>query len=105
MNTNKTLYIAHPYTRNIKKNLKKVIKIANEYLDKGYVIFSPITHSHPIDKKKYREPEFWYKQDLRLLELFDCILMCPGWENSKGCMMELTKARTFGLKIIYYEDD
>jgi len=99
MNMNKTLYIAHPYTGNIKKNLKKVIKIANEYLDKGYVVFPP------IDKKKGRPPEFWYKQDLRLLELFDCILMCPGWQQSKGCLMELTKARAFGLKIIFYEDN
>ncbi len=100
----KTYYIAHPYTGKIKKNMKLCIKRCNKLLDLDYIIFSPITHSHWLDVKKKREDQFWYLQDLRLLELFDGIIMMPDWEFSLGCNMEFNKAQALGLKILYYED-
>ena len=103
-NLSKTWYIAHPYTGNIKKNMKLCIERCNKLLDLGYIIFSPITQSHQFDIKKKRKPAFWYMQDLRLLELFDGIILMPGWQYSLGCNMEVTKAKALGKTIKCYEE-
>jgi len=100
----KVHYIAHPYTSNIEANLELCTIRCNRLLDLGYTIISPITHSHPLDIAKTRDPNFWYEQDLRILEKLDGIVMMPEWELSVGCNKEIMKAKELGLEILYYEE-
>lgn len=99
------LYIAHPYIKDPINNFEKCKIITNEYLDKGYILISPIVHSHPLDQDKHRDPQRWYDLDMHILKKCDAILMCPGWKESYGCQRELNLAQILGLRIIYYEDD
>ena len=102
---NKIYYLAHPYSpqdgsliyspggkEQVKLNVDRSIEITNDLLDKGYLIFNPLTHSHSLDKHQHRKTEFWYDFDLLLLKRCDGIIMSPEWENSKGCMKEFQYA-------------
>ena len=78
-------------------------------LDAGFVIFNPLTHSHPLDKLQKRDPEFWYDFDLKFLNKCNGIIMSPGWGSSKGCILELKRAKDLIKKgilfeILYYEE-
>ena len=39
-----------------------------------------------------------------LLAVADGIILCPGWENSKGCQEERAYAEHMGMEIVEYED-
>lgn len=43
--------------------------------------------------------EDWLEIDLKTLEKCDAIFMMPGWENSKGAVMEYKKAKELKLEI------
>ncbi len=78
---------------------KAVNRKAAELMDKGYCVFSPISHSYPISKYCKANPcdhKFWLAQDLWIL---DCceevhVLCLPGWEESKGVKFEVDRAIT-----------
>ena len=80
-------------------------------LKTGIVVFSPITHSHPIDRSF---PEFlveeteleWYKIDNAIISRtdFDGIILAPGWCWSKGCKDENTLFSKRGLLCLGYEE-
>jgi hypothetical protein len=88
----------------IEENLNKCAERCNKLLDLGYVIFSPITHSHQLDILQEREPQFWYHQDLEILRKLDGIILCPGWKESKGCRREYHEAIEYDKKVLFYED-
>ena len=53
------------------------------------------------------QSEDWRKHmraDIRMLVDCDAICMMDGWEQSKGCKLELDVARSCGLTV-YYESD
>jgi len=105
----KIYYLAHPYSGDEEGNVRSSIYYTNLLLDAGYLIFNPLTHSHPLDKIQKRDPNFWYDLDLAFLKRFDGIIMTPDWKISKGCKMELDLANNLikkGVlfKILYYED-
>ena len=56
---------------------------------------------------KEREADFWYEYDLEILRKCDGIILCPGWEASKGCKKEREWAKILGLEIrqLYKDKD
>ena len=46
---------------------------------------------------------YWLSQSLQKLALADMVWLCEGWENSKGCKIELECAIKYGLDIVYPE--
>ena len=95
-------YFAHPYSgktlQNRIANYELCRKRSAALLLRGYVIFSPIVHSHPIEmvspemlkwphKKRWR---FWINIDLAIIEYvrFTGIILAPDWGRSKGCLKE-----------------
>ena len=57
-------------------------------------------------KKSVPDTEYPYYmgKDIELVLKCDGILMCSGWENSKGCQLEYRAAELFDKKIIYEDD-
>jgi hypothetical protein len=70
-------------------------------------LYSPISHTHPIDKHLTRQSgnhDFWVnKFDLPFLENSRqlLVLMLPGWSNSVGVKMEIQQARDRGIPVYY----
>ncbi|MFW9971326.1 MAG: DUF1937 family protein [Candidatus Odinarchaeota archaeon] len=100
----KLYYVAHPYTYNENNNFEKVNRICNELIDLGYIILSPISMNHPLHQLKQREKDFWYGFDLKLLERCDGIILCQGWEASRGCCIEFERGKRLGMEILYHKD-
>ena len=44
---------------------------------------------------------YYMGKDIEQVILCDAILMCPGWENSKGCKVEKFTAETYGKEVLY----
>ena len=98
----KLYYLAHPYTGNEKENFKLATSRTQTLLDLGYHVLSPVTYTHPIHQQKERDYNFWMKFCLVLISKCDGIIFAPGWEDSRGCLLEY--AHSDGKEILFLED-
>lgn len=74
-------------------------RVAGDLMAQGNIVFSPISHSHPI-ACEYGLPrgwEFWKKFDECFIEFCDefCIVCIDGWKESKGVKAEVGLAKKF----------
>ena len=117
-------YFCHPYSAKTKEsriaNFELCCKRSAELLLKGYNIFSPIVHSHPIEMAspeiltwlQEEKWKFWIGIDVAILEHvgFTGVILAPGWGRSKGCRREYdwfllhTKADDRSYDILKYYD-
>jgi len=109
------IYLGIPYTWNPQKSFEIVNKAAAKLMQRGLVIFSPISHSHPIadhmDEKLRTSQEFWMKQDTPLVKASSNLFMIiiTGEEKdgmtlikeSKGCQQELKIAKENNVPVTY----
>ena len=104
------IYLATPYSHPDKTvriaRYKAVNKKAAELMEAGYIVFSPISHSHSI--AEYLHPElrcswpFWKTQDIPLLDWADelWVMEVDGWDKSTGVLAEIKHAKKSGKPII-----
>ena len=106
----KKIYLACPYRHNdfsvMEKRVENVNIIAAKLMLQGHVVFSPISHSHPIEMTGLKLPqgwEFWSKQDLPFLEWCDELYVAtlPGWHISEGVRAEILAAGRLRKTIVY----
>lgn len=106
------IYVAIPYTHHSKVIKEYRFELCTCYTAKltklnpkdPIIAFSPITHSHPLDK--YDTPttwEFWKMVDEHILEHCEEIhvITAAGWKESVGVQAEIKKAKELGMKIKY----
>ena len=108
----KKIYLACPYSHPSvamrKLRVRMVDQKAAELMELGNLVFSPLSHSHPISNHCKVDPtdhDFWLRQDLWILDICDemHILCLPGWDESKGIKAEIEYAESKGIGIIYHE--
>ena len=96
----KRLYLACPYSHPDPAMRRLRVHQANmkaaELMEAGNLVFSPLSHSHPISNHCNVDPadhDFWLRQDLWILDICDemHILCLPGWDESKG------------IEVVYHE--
>lgn len=114
-------YFAHPYTaKDPHGNYVSAAEDANfilanirasELLKRGYSVYSPISHTHPIhvacpEFLANHEHELWYEIDNHLIARveFKGIILAPGWEESTGCCDERGWFEHHDKMILLYED-
>lgn len=108
----KKIYLAAPYSSVDPKVISERVDKINRYaaeLMKTSIVFSPISHSHPIALagRLPTDFNFWVKQNHEFIRWADIVyvLMLEGWENSVGIADEVEFATAIGKKIIYnYEN-
>ena len=71
-----------------------------------YEAVSPIDTNHIDDEAlgnhlAIERTAYYMGKDIEQVILCDAILMCPGWENSKGCKCEKFVAETYGKEVLY----
>ena len=113
-------YFAHPYTcKDASGNYVPAGEDANfaicniragELMKRGYNIYSPISHTHPIHKAtpdflQKHEHDTWYILDNQFIDKtdFEGIILAPGWENSAGCRAELELFRAKKKCAVHYD--
>jgi len=102
-------YLAHPYSDDPAANVDLSIERTNKLLDLGIKVFNPLTHSHYLDLAQQRAATFWYEFDVAILDKMDGLILSPGWENSRGCILEYgwfqgAIAAGRPIVILHYED-
>lgn len=104
------IYLASPYTsdqQNIQhERYHYACRAAAKLMQQGYVVFSPIAHSHGIARFiKGHDNDFWMEQDLPFLDYADkvVVLTLPGWQESKGVKHEIAYAKALDIPIEYID--
>lgn len=113
------IYLASPYTSNNsnpedKKSTEHLrfsttARIAGELINKGHIIYSPITHNHPM-KIRTDLPgdwEFWKSFDEIMIKACSelWVLMLYGWNVSKGVTAEIEIAKSLRMPIKFIDPD
>ena len=109
-----SIYLASPYWHDDEavrtSRFEKVTEVTGELMLLGYIIFSPITHSHPVSAKmdigEHRPGGklghgFWLSQDSWYLKRVNemWILMLDGWKESFGVGWETDRSKEWGKPI------
>jgi nucleoside 2-deoxyribosyltransferase len=104
------IYLASPYTSNDPDEQRlryyHACRAAAKLMEKGYVVFSPIAHSHGIARFiRDHDHDFWMERDLPFLEYADrvIVLTLPGWQKSRGIKQELALAKELDIPIEHME--
>lgn len=108
----KKIYISLPIAGKESTVFKRNIE-AKEYCERylsEYDVVSPIDENHIDDVALGNHCELsmtakYMGRDIENVILCDAILMCPGWESSKGCKVEKYTAETYSKNILYYNGE
>jgi hypothetical protein len=101
------IYLASPYTHDERwgeaGRYHEVAKATSVMLQRGWTVFSPIVHSHPL-ATQYGCPQtwaFWGRHDRKYLEMCDelWVLALDGWKESRGVTEELKIAADMDKRI------
>ena len=113
-----SLYLAGPYSPIEKAGpwrkasimgarFEQLNEIAGKLMKQGYIVFSPISHSHPISLHigNSLSHAFWLEQDRFYMNACDeCwVAKLPGWRESKGVNYEIWYFRMAGKPVKYLE--
>lgn len=113
------IYLACPYSINgttspeiRQNNFEIATKVAAKLMLEGLVVFSPISHSHPIQtigQLTTNSLDFWMMQDLPWVGESDIVvvLRLDGWEKSPGVKKEIEYAKSLSKVVLYadFEND
>lgn len=111
MHTKRLVYLAVPYNHEDPEvreyRFKAVNKAACRLMQEGHIVFSPITHGHPIAKEGDLpvDWEYWQNHCMAFLTVSHkfIVLRLDGWEQSKGVQGELKIAESLGIAIEYID--
>lgn len=101
-------YLATPYGHPseivMEDRFRLVTKAALHLNNRGRMVFSPITHNHPIEKQMtlaQRKAFPWQDFDDVMLKMADALILlqADGWYFSVGVRHEITLAGEIGLPI------
>jgi len=109
-------YFAHPYTvrdedgkrdyRGQEANFNMCVVRSAQLMIRGYNLYSPIAHSHPIQMAcPDLQDDIWYRLDNEFIDVTDWegIILAPGYEKSEGCVQERKRIAKRGLEVKYYD--
>jgi nucleoside 2-deoxyribosyltransferase len=110
------IYLAGPYTHidpQIREERYDVVtSVAADLISKGYIVFSPLTMTHPIDKLLAAQhstlgSDYWVTFDEAFMEFCSeiAVLMLDGWEKSSGVARELSYFRDKGRPVHWLKYD
>lgn len=101
----KRVYVAGAYSADnvidVLRNIGRGEIMAAEIFHLGYAPFCPWHDKDFIIKRpddSYTVDQF-YRYSIAWLEVSDCVLLVPGWENSKGTKAELHRAIDLGIPV------
>lgn len=120
MISNVLIYIAGPYSNDAPANpthnaspekrvarFNAVTELARCLIEKGEVVYSPLTMTHPIDIRMEHDPgsAFWVKFDEEFMS--HCgriiVLKLPGWDASSGVRREIDYFKSRGIEVEWAE--
>lgn len=106
------LYLACPYSHpqpHVRRHRHDVANLAAaKLISRGFVVFSPLSHSHPIAETGMDGSwETWERQCLALLDVCShmLVLTVEGWGESVGLQAEMDHCQKTGKTVIFSSFD
>lgn len=107
-------YLAIPYSCKIEliksqlETLRFAIAncIASHLMKKGEIVFSPISHTHPmVEFGLPTDWEYWKTQDVAFLEICNALYVVTlvGWDKSSGVKSEMLHMHDRGIDPVYID--
>ena len=104
------IYLATPYSGTLDQKVsrfKAVNKVAARLMREGNLVFSPISHTHPIALAGELPGDwmFWKEYDRTFIEWCDevHVLKQDGWEDSVGIRNEIMIAAAMEKPVRYID--
>jgi len=93
------IYVGHPFG-GIHDNKAKVEKKVGDWVEK----YPHMTFISPVHAFGFLYNDVTYEDGmefcLELLSQCEAVIFCQGWENSRGCTMEMMHARKHNIPVI-----
>jgi len=107
----KKIYLAAPYSHPSAQVRAKryfhINKKAAELMRLGDIVFSPISHSHPIavQEKLPLSADYWQVMNESLIDWADKVIVyrMAGWQFSSGVQSEIAYAKKTGKPVDYID--
>ena len=103
----KVVYLAGPFRGatpwDIESNVRKIEAIGLEVAKMGGTPLMPHTQYRFFQDSL--PDEFWIEATKELLRRCDCIVMCPGWQDSTGSRGEHALAVERGMPVFMWGQD
>ena len=99
------IYLASPYAHPSAvvrgARLEAIRHVCGKMVDAGQIVMAPLVYLAELAFRGVHPPQGWYAYDLQMLARCDelLVLQLPGWEDSKGVMVEIAGAQTKGIPI------
>ena len=96
-----------PTVQEMKERTLQATQKTAELMQKGYNVFSPLTHADPISdfisEENRVDHDFWLKIDFDIIKRCDelWVYMLPGWERSYGISQEIIFAKDNNIPVKY----
>jgi hypothetical protein len=105
------IYLASPYSspdpRVRQERFLLACQAVGTILKRGYIVFSPVVHSHPVAMECDLPTDwpFWERIDLAYLwkSSWLWVLMLDGWEHSHGVKVEIDYAVSINMAIRFVD--
>ena len=99
---------AHPSAAVREARLEAVRHVCGKMIDEGRIVLSPLVYAGELAQRGFHAPQGWYAWDLQFLARADelVVLQLPGWEHSKGVLVEIAaaQARNLPIRLMPLED-
>lgn len=108
----RVIYLAGPYTHadhDIRRDrFEMLTKVAADIVRQGHIVYSPITHTHPIDLHFVRDDvhlssDFWVDFDETFMSVCTemVVVEIDGWQLSSGVKREIAYFEARGLPVSF----
>jgi len=109
MMKHKLIYLASPYSHpeeSVREDrFQAACEASGGLMKKGYRVFSPIAHTHPIAVKcdLPKGWDYWEQYDRVMIEASShlIVLMIDGWMDSKGVEAERRIAESLDMPVYF----
>ena len=103
----KKIYLISPYSHEDEKvreeRYNAAVDATADLIKKGYIVFSPIVHCHPLALKHNlpKDHVYWKEYNQSFIEWADIgyILCIEGYARSKGVDADIEALRALGKKV------
>jgi len=98
------IYVSGKYSGDVDANIEAAASIAGDLWEMGHAVFCPHTNTANFEKRCAATYEQYIAGDLEVITWCGALVMVPGWEESKGAVIEKDYAESLGIPIYYAPD-
>lgn len=101
------IFISQPMngltTEQIISNRNIIISKINKVLKDDFEIIDSLLYD-PVPSEIKHEGVYYLGKSIELMATADVAYFAEGWDKTRGCIIEETIARKYGITCIYFED-